>query len=73
MNASMVENSVLVSLSRRNLETLIKMLDQRVGMPSLVRRTESGIILRVRAEENDEHYGERKPGKGPEDVQERAA
>lgn len=46
-----------ITLSRRNLLTLIKMLDEKVGEPTL-RRTvdDAGVVLRVTAEEDSEHY-----------------
>lgn len=68
MNAELYNTRAYVSLSRRNLETLIKMLDQKTGIASLSRRTESGITVLVQAEENAEHYQGRTPGFGPEDV-----
>ena len=54
---------VHVSLSRRNIENLLHMLDNRTKTrPSLENLLEDTILL-VEAEENDEHYGEREPGK----------
>lgn len=62
------EGRVAVTLSRRNLETLIKMLDRKTGISAIRRQTESGTSVWVHAEENDAHYGEPVPGIGPEDV-----
>jgi len=63
-----VSGHVVVTLSRRNLETLIKMLDHKTGIASLKRLTDEGVLL-VRAEEDDEHYADRDTrGIGPEDI-----
>lgn len=66
-----------IALSRRNLLTLLKMLDQNVGEPTL-RRTLAGgdHTIRVTAEEDTHHYASkaREPvvrgvqGVGPDDV-----
>lgn len=48
---------IKISLSRRNLVTLLKMLDGNVAQPELHRRVDdSGTILSVKAEEDNEHY-----------------
>jgi hypothetical protein len=63
--------AVTITLSRRNLETLITMLDVHVGMPVLYRRIvtdTTDVLLTVRAEENDDHYASRTPGVGPDAV-----
>lgn len=57
-----------ITLSRRNLETLMKMLDTGAGMSGLQRRIDANTLLVVQAEENADHYKERTPGIGPEDV-----
>ena len=70
---------ISISLSRRNLLTLIKCLDQNVAMPILRRRVDDeGTVLVVKAEEDMEHYNSnaRQPaaqsimGVGPDDVPE---
>ena len=64
-------------LSRRNLETLLKMLDRKTGICTLHRAIDDlGRVFRVSAEEDTEHYSseERNPGDrgvmgiGPEDI-----
>lgn len=62
MNATIANNVVRVSLSRRNLTTLLNLLDRNVGMPGLRRACESNVSLIVSAEEDAEHYGLREPG-----------
>lgn len=58
-----------ITLSRRNLETLLQMLDQHVGQPILHRMINvsmasdgeiSRVMLLVQAEENEEHYANRR-------------
>lgn len=75
MNRSKGSGDVTISLSRRNLETLLKMLDLKVGMPHL-RRQVGGGILTIHAQENEEHYASQerneeargRMGVGPEDL-----
>ncbi len=55
---------VLVDLSRRNLLSLLEKLD---GSPAdsactIQRRMDDDTFLQVRAEEDDAHYGGRRPG-----------
>lgn len=67
---------ISIALSRRNLRTLLKMLDTGVGMPVLHRTVGDGVVLFVKAEEDQEHYTspDRQEGLrgvmgvGPEDV-----
>ena len=64
-------NGVSVSLSRRNLETLLKKLDFNATLPAdaegersaccIMRETDDGLVI-VTAEENDVHYEGRLPG-----------
>lgn len=51
------DNMIIISLSRRNLETGIRMLDQQVSIPFIHRNMdEGGIYLQIRFEEDAEHY-----------------
>ena len=66
MNVTVTDkgNSVYVTLSRRNLASLLAKLD---GIPEgsrceLLRVTVDGVFLSVKAEEDPKHYGDRKPG-----------
>lgn len=54
--------TIRVTLSRRNLQTLLYKLDVPESRCTIVRATEGGHYLEVKAEENDVHYGERTPG-----------
>lgn len=55
-----IDNDIVtMTLSRRNLETLLEQLDQ--GGPSWARRAIDGRVVIVVAEENDAHY-ERRQG-----------
>ncbi len=55
--------AVQVTLSRRNLESLIKMLDDRdKWQPALERLTEDNITISVLAQEDSEHYDGRAIG-----------
>jgi hypothetical protein len=56
MDVLMGETTVLVTLSRRNLEQLLGALD-RGADKGLVRECQ-GTILMVEAEENERHYQE---------------
>lgn len=62
MNVNLTDpQSPRVTLSRRNLLTLLKMLDVKVGEPVLRRivsplDVEPRTILYVRAEEDEQHY-----------------
>lgn len=68
MQAYFLGDNVRVQLSRRNLTQLIEMLDRKVGNSTLKRLTETGVPLYVTAEEDDEHYGDRKPGPGLDEI-----
>jgi hypothetical protein len=59
MDVLVGERTVLVRLSRRNLEQLLAALD-RGSEKGLVRRCE-GTVLMVEAEENERHYQELPP------------
>lgn len=67
------ENSpkyVEVELSRRNLEALLWALAARPGDAVLSRHDISeGVGLRIRAVEDDVHYGDRTPGWMPTDTE----
>lgn len=74
---SRTAKTLRVALSRRNLLTLIKMLDEHVGQPELHRIVaEDGTVLYVKAEEDMEHYNSASRqesarsimGVGPDDV-----
>ena len=73
MNVKLDDGPVAVTLSRRNLLELLAELDElRAGgalMPPGTRAIlsrqcveSSGVFLTVEAEEDDVHYGERRPG-----------
>lgn len=68
------DGGVSVTLSRRNIETLLKKLDFNRSLDAadphgrsprsdvqILRDTEAGFVI-VSAHENEEHYGERVPG-----------
>lgn len=66
----------IITLSRRNLQTLLKMLDLRVGQPILRRGLDDGSVLVIKAEEDEVHYqapergtSQGKMGDGPDDIQ----
>ena len=62
MNVTVDEyGTIIVILSRRNLQTLLLKLDVEDSMKTLTRATEGGYLMVV-AEENDIHYGDRTPG-----------
>lgn len=72
MNVKINGAAAYVTLSRRNLLTLLAKLD---GNPSLSERTihrvnEDGDVLQVTAEEDDIHYGKRRPGPMDPDTEE---
>jgi hypothetical protein len=54
---------ITVTLSRRNLMTLLLKLDEPNSVRTLERLTESGDYLRVTAEDDLQHYGDRQPGR----------
>lgn len=71
MNVKLDDGPVDVTLSRRNLLELLAELDSlrdedgdmRPGDPAtLARVCGEGLFLRVTAEEDDVHYGDRTPG-----------
>jgi len=62
MNATGHGNAISVTLSERNLRTLLAKLDEPRSYRTLMRRTESGILLWVTAERDKQHYEERIPG-----------
>jgi hypothetical protein len=51
-----------VTLSKRNLQTLLLKLDVPGSERTLVRTVDSGMNLRVTAEHDDVHYRDREPG-----------
>lgn len=51
-----------VTLSKRNLETLLAKLERADSMRMLIRQPEPGVVLTVTAEDNDEHYRDRPAG-----------
>lgn len=70
------ENHIHITLSRRNLETLTKMLDRAVGITALHRVVSDDCTLVVQAEEDKDHYESKdrhedqrgRMGIGPEDI-----
>jgi hypothetical protein len=50
---------VHISLSRRNVETLLKMVDGNVGEPTLNRTVEGGVALVVTVQSDEDHYAGR--------------
>lgn len=58
-----------VSFSRRNLNALLALLDERNGEASIIRSLGEGMILAVYAEEDADHYQGREPGVMPEDIE----
>ena len=56
------ENVIEVSLSRKNIESLLYMLDNRDKARPALAREDDDCVLLVVAEENDEHYMLREPG-----------
>lgn len=52
---------VTVTLSRRNLVTLLNKLDRPDSLRTLYRDTDDGMLI-VKAETDDEHYQDREPG-----------
>ena len=60
---SLSGGSVKVTLSRRNLLTLLAKLDEPTSMRTLYRKFhDSSSFLVVQAEEDEEHYKDRTPG-----------
>lgn len=57
--------SVHVALSRKNLLDLLAALDdETIHNPQLMRQTEQGVYLTVRAETDEQHYQNREAGPG---------
>lgn len=73
MDIRSVDGGIVVALSRRNLEHLLGGLDLHDGQPSVLNRMTSKGVLRVVAEENEAHYGDREPGPGMEPFLPKAA
>lgn len=55
--------TIHVTLSRRNLQTLLLKLDVEESRKTIVRVTEDGHYLSVHAEEDAAHYAEREAGR----------
>ena len=53
-----------VDLSERNLRDLLKEFEQHPRNASLVKYFHDGTFLRVRVEDDTEHYGDKTPGPG---------
>jgi hypothetical protein len=65
MFVAIIDDRVYVSLSRRNLRQLERMLDTADGCNRcLTRKDESGVSLVVHVEEDAGHYVGRVPGPG---------
>lgn len=62
MNAKVEGRRITITLSRRNLRTLLLKLERPDSARTLVRTTDEGYILVIHAEDDDEHYQDRKPG-----------
>lgn len=62
MNLQKTDTAIRVTLSRRNLEHLLRLLDNGAGM-TLNRMTPEGLLI-IEPEENDAHYKGRTPGPG---------
>ncbi len=62
MNATINGDVVLVTLSRTNLRTLLHKLDNPSSFRTLCRSCENGVDLIVHAEEDENHYRDRKRG-----------
>lgn len=54
-------SSVTVTLSRRNLESLLRMLDEGRKQGALTAR-DNHIEILVQGQENEDHYTDRDPG-----------
>lgn len=70
MNVTLSPGLVRVTLSRRNLKSLLAKLD-KPSMRTLCRRCENGVGLIVVAEDDDRHYLDRDPGPTVEDREDR--
>lgn len=55
--------AIVVTLSRRNLVDLLAQLEKN-GHGSIARLCADGVYCTVTVEENELHYGDRKPGPG---------
>lgn len=62
MNLEKTDTVTRVTLSRRNIEHLIRLLDNGAGS-TLNRMTPEGFLV-VEPQENDAHYNGREPGPG---------
>lgn len=66
MNVTLTENGderrVRVTLSKRNLETLLSKLGREDSARTLTRLTDDDVYLTVIAEPDDVHYAGRTPG-----------
>ena len=69
MLVTVVDNRVIVRLSRRNLRQLDAMLDCRdAGKRYLERKDNNGVSLVVQVEDDAAHYEGRDPGPGVDEV-----
>lgn len=55
------EHTVMITLSRRNLQGLLAKLDDPTSLRTLL-KIEKGVRLYVEAEEDEEHYRDRPEG-----------
>lgn len=62
MDATVRGNHVHVTLSRRNLRSLLLKLDEKGSLRTIVRSCDDDIMVSITAEEDTDHYGERVPG-----------
>lgn len=56
------DSTVVVTLSRRNLQALLLKLDEPESARTLIRDFEDHRLI-VRAEDDDVHYADREPGR----------
>ena len=61
MKLEMFDNGARVTLSKRNLQTLLNKLEREDSHRTLFRITEAGNLVVV-AEPDEKHYADRKPG-----------
>lgn len=63
MDLQKTEGGVVVTLSERNLEDFVAQKAMGYGRPTLMRRTNAGLLV-VYVQSNDEHYERRVAGPG---------
>lgn len=63
-----IDNNGHIVLSRRNLLALLHKLDKSGSSRTLVKSCDNGVLI-VRAEDDSEHYGDKKPGQMTSDTE----